>query len=193
MYAAPQVWRAHLVAQRLQQGAVIAYPTEGVWGLGCLPDNAEAVSRILHLKRRDWRQGLILAAGDITQVESYLDAVTTEERGTLNDAWPGPVTFLVPDNGTAPEWIRGSHKTVAIRVSDHPVIRALCAELRGPIVSTSANPGGRPAARSRLRLQQYFPQGIDYVFPGALGGAAGASEIRELRTGEVLRARPGSP
>lgn len=181
-----QAWRAKLIAQRLRQGAVIAYPTEGVWGLGCDPLLPEPVSRILALKDRAWSQGLILAAGRIEHVETYLGEITDRERTTLESEWPGPVTFLVPDS-SAPEWIRGKHSTVALRVSAHPVIRDICEELGGPIVSTSANPGGKPPAKTPLRLRQYFPSGIDYIVPGELGGEAGATEIRELRGGSVVR------
>lgn len=183
----PQAWRMKLVAQRILAGDVIAYPTEGVWGLGCLPENEEAVARILALKQRSWEQGLILAAASIEQFDDYLEGITAEERSTLESAWPGPVTFVVPDNGTAPLWIRGKHDSVALRVSAHPVVSAICNQLGGPIVSTSANPSNRAPATSPLRLRQYFPEGVDYVVPGELGGAAGASEIRLLRTGEIIR------
>lgn len=181
-----QAWRAKLVARRIREGAVIAYPTEGVWGLGCHPEIAEAVSRILALKRRSRDQGLILVASRTEQVERYLGEVTEAERATLEQSWPGPVTFIVPDRGVAPEWIRGRHESVALRVSAHPVIRGICNELGGPIVSTSANPTGKPAAMDSLRLRQYFPGGIDLIVPGDLAGA-GATQIRELRGGAVLR------
>ena len=186
-YGAPQAWRIKLVVQRLNEGAVIAYPTEGVWGLGCVPENYLGVQRILAMKQRTMDQGLILVAGDVSQVESYLDGITAAQRDLLDSVWPGAVTFLVPHNGTAPDWIRGKHNSVAIRVSAHPVIKAICERLEQPIVSTSANPSGKPAAMSALRLRKYFPQGIDYFFPGQLLGK-GATEIRELSTGAVLRA-----
>lgn len=188
MNRTPQPWRIKLVVQRLLAGEVIAYPTEGVWGLGCLPENEEAVARILALKQRSWEQGLILAAGRIEDFDAYLAGITDFERQTLLAAWPGPVTFIVTDNGAAPVWIRGHHDTVALRVSAHPMVAAICRQLGGPVVSTSANPSNRPAARTALRVRQYFPQGIDYIVPGDLGGGGGASEIRVLRTGEVLRA-----
>jgi L-threonylcarbamoyladenylate synthase len=181
-----------LVAKRLHEGGVIAYPTEGVWGLGCMPDQPAAVARILALKARSWEQGLILVAGELAQMEPYLHAIGDTERSQLIDAWPGPVTFIVPDAQAAPEWIRGKHETVALRVSSHPVIRAICAAV-GPIVSTSANPSGRPPAKSLLRLRQYFPEGpegIDLIVPGALGGTRGPTEIRELGSGRIQRASP---
>jgi L-threonylcarbamoyladenylate synthase len=185
-----QTWRIKLVAQRLQQGAVIAYPTEGVWGLGCLPEFPEAVARILDLKQRSWEEGLILVAGNIEEVAPYLTAVSEGAFEELRRTWPAPVTFLVPDNGTAPEWIRGKHPTVALRVSDHPIIKAICAAVGGPIVSTSANPATRRPAMSRLQVRKYFlmgPAGIDYIVPGPLGDAVSPSEIRELSTGIIRR------
>ena len=183
----PQTWRMKLIAQRLFQGAVIAYPTEGVWGLGCFPDNEEAVARILALKQRRWEQGLILVAADIEQFEPFLQAITPSQRATLEAAWPGLETFVVPDGGVAPAWIRGKHEGVALRVSAHPVIAGICNQLGGPIVSTSANPSGKPPAKNTLRLRQYFAEGIDFVVPGELGGAPGVSQIRLLETGEILR------
>ncbi|MOA40278.1 Threonylcarbamoyl-AMP synthase [compost metagenome] len=92
----------------------------------------------------------------------------------------------MPHQGRLPEWITGQHDSVALRVSDHPVVRQLCA-LTGPLVSTSANPAGRPAARTRLRIEQYFHDELDGVLGGALGGRRNPSVIRDLVTGEVVR------
>ncbi|MDZ7686776.1 MAG: Sua5/YciO/YrdC/YwlC family protein [Gammaproteobacteria bacterium] len=92
----------------------------------------------------------------------------------------------MPDT-TAPAWIRGQHETVALRVSAHPVIDAICREFNRPIVSTSANPSGKPPAKTALRLHQYFHGRIDHIVPGELGGAGGATEIRELRGGTLVR------
>ena len=79
------------------------------------------------------------------------------------------------------------HETVALRVSDHPLVRDLCS-LVGPLVSTSANPQGRPAARTRIRLEQYFRGQLDLVLGGNLGGRKNPSVIRDLATGQVMRA-----
>ena len=182
-------WRFELIAQRLWQGAVIAYPTEGVWGLGCLPENEEGVARVLALKRRPWQKGLILVAADLAQFAPYLAGLTADRLAVLEQTWPGPVTFLVPDNGCAPPWIKGTHDQVALRVSDHPVVRGLCQAAGAPLVSTSANPGGRMPARSSLRVRQFFADAVDIIVPGALGGATGPSEIRDLMSGSVHRER----
>ena len=85
-------WRRSLISAHLDGDGVIAYPTEGVWGLGCLPASALAVARILALKRRSWDQGLLLVAADISQFEDYLVGLDKDKRSELEKNWPGPVT-----------------------------------------------------------------------------------------------------
>ena len=179
-------WRAQYIVNNLNNGGVIAYPTEGVWGLGCLPELPTSVAHILGLKQRRWQDGLILIASDILHFQSYLDGLPALQIEKLQKTWPGPVTFLVPDNGAAPSWIRGHHDSVALRVSAHPVVRSLCNCLGGPLVSTSANPSGRMPALSALRVRQFFGDEIDLIVAGELSGS-GASEIRDLVSDKVLR------
>ncbi|MHB1375694.1 MAG: L-threonylcarbamoyladenylate synthase, partial [Thauera sp.] len=161
--------------------------TEAVWGLGCDPWDAAAVQRLLELKMRPMEKGLILVAAHIDQFDFLLDDLPERWLDRLAGTWPGPNTWLVPHRERLPEWITGQHDSVALRVSDHPLVARLCA-LTGPLVSTSANPAGRPAARSRLRVEQYFPAQLDAVLNGPLGGRRNPSTIRDVRSGEVIRA-----
>ena len=173
--------------QSLLDGAVIAYPTEGVWGLGCAPESTSAVQRLLEIKQRPKEPGLILVAAEIEQFEPYLSGITPDQRKKLEARWPGPVTCVVPDTGFCPEIIKGHHTTVALRVSAHPIVRALCRLKQGPLVSTSANRRGEPPAMSQGEVFAMFGDLLDFVIPGALGGAAGPSEIVDLVSGRVLR------
>ena len=179
-------WRVLEAAREIRAGAVIAYPTEAVWGLGCDPWNEEAVDRLLAIKNRSVDKGLILVADSIQQFDFLLADLPERWIDRLASTWPGPNTWLVPHQERLPVWITGQHHSVALRVSDHPQVRDLCA-LTGPLVSTSANPAGRPAARSRLRVEQYFHGQLDAVLGGALGGRRNPSLIRDLRTGDVIR------
>lgn len=179
-------WRVQQVARAVRAGGVIAYPTEAVWGVGCDPWDEDAVLRLLALKERPVEKGLILIADTVEQFDFLLDDLPERWLDRLAGTWPGPNTWLVPHRGRLPEWITGRHDSVALRVTDHPLVERLCA-LTGPLVSTSANPAGRPAARSRLRVEQYFPRQLDAVFTGPLGGRRNPSVIRDLRTGEVIR------
>lgn len=179
-------WRAQHVARLIKAGGVIAYPTEAVWGLGCDPWNADAVYRLLQLKQRPVSKGLILIADCIHQFDFLLDGFPQPWMDRLAGSWPGPNTWLVPHRNRLPQWITGQHDTVALRVTAHPLVREVCA-LTGPIISTSANPAGRPAARSRLRVEQYFEGHLDAVVGGALGGRRNPSLIRDLCSGTVVR------
>jgi L-threonylcarbamoyladenylate synthase len=177
-----------LACQALRLGKVIAYPTEAVWGFGCDPDNEQAVTRILTLKQRAVEKGLILVASSPGEIKPLLDNLSASQRQQLDATWPGPVTWLIPDQAQLyPNWIKGEHQSVAIRLSDHPVVRALCRGFGGPIVSTSANRAGQPEIRSRLKLEQEFASSIDYIVPGDLGNATAPSTIRDLVTGQVIR------
>lgn len=179
-------WQIKHIAQKIRRGAVIAYPTEAVWGLGCDPFNATAVARLLALKDRPQHKGLILVAATIEQFAWLLEGLNTQQMEQLAASWPGPHTWLVPHNNRVPEWISGAHDSVAIRVSAHPLVAQLCA-LTGPLVSTSANPSGVLPAKSRLRIEQYFHGQLDAVLNGELGQSSSPSTIRDLRTGQVLR------
>lgn len=172
----------------LNNGGVIAYPTESVWGLGCDPFDPLAVERILRLKQRPVDKGLIVVAASIEQVQSLVRPLSGEQQQLLKSTWPGPTTWLLPDPDQCyPPWIRGSFSSVAVRVSAHPLVRQLCAAYGGPLVSTSANPAMLPPARSQLRVIRWFGRQVDYVLPGRLGGNAKPSVIRDLQSGKILR------
>ncbi len=171
----------------LGRGGVIAYPTESVWGLGCDPANERAVMRLLALKNRPVNKGLILVAASMVQLEPYLSALSVAQRQQLALSWPGSTTWLVPHDGSVGIGICGEHSSVALRVSAHPIVQALCNLCAGPLVSTSANPDGLQPARDRLTARRYFGDAVDAYAPGALGGAAQPSEIRDLLSGEIIR------
>ncbi len=175
-------------SKHLHQGNVIAYPTEAVWGLGCDPNCRTAVERILDLKQRDMEKGLILVAGSMDQLQPLLEGLSPEQREKLEASWPGPVTWIIPDPECLyPEWIRGAHTSVAVRVSAHSRVIALCSAFGGPIVSTSANEAGAVEIRSRLTLERQFGLKIDFIMPGQLGVSDRPSEIRDLLSGKILR------
>lgn len=181
---------AHLRAavSLLQSGGVIAYPTEGVWGLGCDPFNEAAVRRLLDLKQRPESKGLIIIAASLAQIERWLTALDDGQRAACAATWPGPYTWVVPA-AAAPAWLRGQHDSIAVRVTAHPGVQALCNAFGGALVSTSANISGHPPARDVLELKQQFGDGLDYILQGQLGGDGKPSEIRDARTGIVLRKR----
>ena len=166
-------------------GGVIAYPTEGVFGLGCLPDDIDAVERILRIKQRSPTKGLILIAARPGQLDDWIDPSL---RGALPDPDPRqPVTWVVRPAARVPRVVTGDNPGLAVRITTNPTAAAICDAVDMPIVSTSANVSGRPVARNTFVLRRNFGRLVDYVVPGECGPASGPSEIRELETGKVLR------
>lgn len=171
----------------LRQGGLVACPTEAVWGLSCDPGNEQAVRRLLALKQRPEEKGLILIAASLEQLRPWLAPLTPQLEQTVTASWPGPSTWLLPAAPGTPPWLRGSHDTLAVRVTDHPLCRRLCQGLDGPVVSTSANPAGQPPARSEQEVLDYFSGVIDAVISGETGGLAQPTPIRDARNGAIVR------
>ncbi len=179
----------NLAATAVAKGGVIAYPTEAVWGLGCLPWNREAVYRLLDIKQRPVEKGVILVGMSEEQFEPLLAPLSKIERRKLSASWPGPHTWLIPDpEGWAPEWIRGQFNTVAVRVCDHPVVRYLCAAAGSPLVSTSANRAGETPLLTMEQVENNFSSQLDFIAPGTVGSGSSPSEIRDLKTNQLIRA-----
>jgi L-threonylcarbamoyladenylate synthase len=172
----------------LNVGEVIAYPTEAVFGLGCDPHNEQAVRHLLALKQRSPDAGLILIADRYEYFQPFIGKVADAQLKVALASWPGPVTWLFPRAPTVPDWLTGKHSTIALRLTAHPVCRALCAAFGSAIVSTSANAAGQPAPYSKEQVNHYFPKGLAGIVEGELGGRELPSEIRDLATGQLIRA-----
>jgi len=171
----------------LVKGGIIAYPTEAVYGLGCDPTCAPAITRLLALKRRSWRKGLILIAANYQQVEPYLEPLPLDLQQQIFATWPGAVTWLLPARTWVPRWLRGDSSQLAVRITAHPQAAALCRGWGGPLVSTSANRSGRPAAKTALQVRRSFGNTVDYIVPGAVGDRDRPSEIRDALTQKIIR------
>ncbi len=180
-------WHLRRAAAVLRGGGVLAYPTEGVYGLGCNPLNPAAVRRLLALKSRSADRGLILIAADFAQLQPFLRPLRGAQRARVHAEWPGPVTWLLPAQPWVPGLLRGVHDCLAVRVTAHPVAVALCTAAGFPLVSTSANPAGCPPARNALAVRRWFGHDLDYLVHGCADERRRPTEIRDARTGRVLR------
>lgn len=175
------------VARCIRAGGVVAYPTEAVYGLGCLPEDRRAVLRLLRIKRRSSRKGLLLIGGALEQIERYADLDSSPCLDEILAGWPGPNTWVLPARRRTPAWITGGRRSVAVRLTDHPLARALCIRTGSALVSTSANLSRRPPLRSALGVRRALGAELDAVLAGPLGGQAAPTTIRDGRTGRVLR------
>ena len=189
MTVATRALTLHQAVTAIREGQVIAYPTEAVWGLGCDPFNAGAFETLLQLKHRAMEKGVILVAARFEQLQPLLaDSLSPEQLARLQAPTPRPTTWLVPfDPDVMPPWISGRHKTVAVRISSHPGVRALCNAAGMPLVSTSANPQGCQPARHGFQVRRYFGGRVS-MCQGTVGTAGQPSTIIDLQTGAIIRA-----
>ena len=184
-------WHVRRAVRVLDAGGVIVYPCEGVLGLGCDPFRASAVRRLLWLKRRPMRMGFILIASDFEQIRPLIAPLPVALMREVLDSWPGPVTWVLPAAAGVPEWLTGGRDTLALRVTAHPLASSICSAFGASVVSTSANIRGRTPPRHSLSLARELRSRVDYVVPGRTGGARGPTEIRDARSGDLVRAPGG--
>lgn len=177
-------------ARLVAAGAVLAYPTEAVFGLGCDPERHEAVERVVALKGRVPEKGFILVASRIAQLARWIAPLDAAARARVDAVWPGAVTFVVPAAAGLPDLLTGGRATIAVRVSAHPVVRALCEACGHALVSTSANRSGEPPLADADAVARAFPigpDGIDGIVAGRVGALARPTAIVDLASGATLR------
>lgn len=172
-----------------QQGGIIAYPTEAVFGLGCDPDNNSAINKLLSLKQRSVEKGLILLASNYEQLQPYIDglAITAQQKRLILSRWPSATTQVLPANKNISSLLSGIFDTIAVRITPHPDVVALCEKTGKAIISTSANLSGKPAATTWQMVLQQFPTQLDYLMKTETLGRASPSTIIDGITNEILR------
>ena len=174
------------LAAHLKRGGLIAYPTESCYGLGCDPDNRRAVQRLLKLKQRPQHKGLILIASHYHQVARFLHPITTAQQQQLKTAGAQAITYLMPALHATPHWLRGSHDTLAVRLTAHKQAAQLCRGVNSALVSTSANRSGQRPAKTYAECQRLFGKKV-WVLPGRVGKRKTPSTIRMWGDGKIIR------
>lgn len=172
--------------RHLKAGAIVAYPTEAVYGLGCDPLNEAAVMSLLDIKQRPIEKGLILIASSLAQLSPYLVLDQTLLQ-RITATWPGPVTWVIPAQSWVPYWLTGAHDSLAVRVTSHPIALDLCAQFGGPLVSTSANPTTRPAIKESRKLLKTFADADIFIVHGKVGELDQETAIYDALTEKRLR------
>jgi len=182
-------WQINRLGKAVLQGAVLAYPTDTIWGIGCHPLITSSVCRILTIKQRPIEKGLILLTSELSFVEQYInDQISNEQIDRILQIESTPTTWLVEASDFCPYWLRGKFTTIAIRITRHPFIQSICDIIEAPLVSTSANRSGQSPIRNALQARHQFGNELDFIVNGYATGTSRASEIKLLATGERIRA-----
>ncbi len=159
----------------LRDGGIIAYPTDTVWGIGCDATNEEAVNKIYALKQRADSKSMLVLLDSAAKLDYYADVPPTAEmllslqtgqtcisRQTSDESIK-PMTIIYPNARHLAQNLIAEDGSIGIRITDEPFSQALCTQLKHPIVSTSANISGQPAARFFHEIEQTVLHGVDYV------------------------------
>lgn len=181
----PQDKDAILASLRL--GNVLAYPTEGVFGIGGDAGNPEVAEAVLRCKKgRDVGKGMIVVVSNWAQCADWVDGLVAADFTALDEyAGARATTFVLPATVRVPQGVRHRDGGVAVRRTTHPLVCALCDGLGRPLISTSANLPGAAPARSVQEVCLIFPGMM--VVDAPLGDAQRPSRIVDWRTGRVLR------
>ena len=174
-------------AKIIRRGGIVGYPTEGVFGIGCDPQNDEALQRLIDLKRRDANKGLIIIAANRSQLEPFISMVKESIEKRLNASWPGPVTWILESSKNASPLLTGNRSTVATRVTSHATASKLCIAADHAIVSTSANLSGQSSCKDAASVADCFGDRIDYLLDLPVGDLDKPTPIFDGDTGRQLR------
>ena len=176
-------------AEVFNQGGIIAYPTEAVFGLGCDPDNDEAVKNLLLLKQRNVDKGLILLAASYSQLLPYLDddAISQDQRFSILARWPDALTQVLPANNNISPLLCGVFDSIAVRITNHPDVVALCKLTNKAIVSTSANLAGQPPATTWQQVEHQLGDKVDCIIKTDTLGFLKPTSIINGLTGDIIR------
>ena len=146
----------------MKKGGVILYPTDTVWGLGCDATNAEAVAKVYQIKQRDDSKALICLVDSDVRMQRYV-------RNVPNVAWDimelatKPTTVILDDAVNLAPNLIAEDGSIAMRITKEPFSHELCYRFQKPLVSTSANISGQPAASNYCDISQDLLEAVDYV------------------------------
>ncbi|WP_446010826.1 L-threonylcarbamoyladenylate synthase [Candidatus Electrothrix sp.] len=162
----------------LDQGGLIAFPTETYYGLGVDPFNAEALERLFAMKQRQPDKAVLVLVAEQAQVVQLAAEVPAVLQKLMNHFWPGPLTLVFPGRTSLPALLTGGTGNIGIRHSPHPLASRLLHSFGGPITATSANRSGAPPATTAAEVLDSFGAEIDLILDGGTTpGGAGSTLV----------------
>jgi tRNA threonylcarbamoyl adenosine modification protein (Sua5/YciO/YrdC/YwlC family) len=185
----PEPRKIRRAVEALEAGAVIAYPTDTVYGLGCDLFNKKAIDKLYQIKGISRSHPLAFVCRDLGDVARYAVMHDSVYR-VLKQYLPGPYCFLLEATREVPKIIQSPRKTVGVRVPNHPIALALTAELGRPIISSTAARHGDPVNPDPREIEELFP-GLDLVIDAGPVGTVPTSVI-DLTRGDPVVVREGA-
>ena len=180
--------------QVLNNDGVIAFVTDTVWGIGCLPSSEKAVQRIYEIKKREAKKPLILMSDDIYPLFDYVkQPIQKQAQKLIKKHFPGALTLVVEKSNNTPDYITSGMNTVGIRVPDNETFANICRNIDGRVLATtSANLSGEPAALTYEEAEAYIGDKVDLVIQDYGCVAKGkASTVAGFKDSNIVVFRQG--
>ncbi len=166
------------VARVIRGGGVIVYPTDTIYGLGCAPDRPVALERVISIKQRAGKKGVLLLVPGLESARPLCSTVPPSFDQLAPKFWPGPVTFLLPAHTELSRLISGDRGLVGLRDPDSPYLHLVMELIPGPLVSTSANVSGELPSGRVAELRKQLEDQVDlFVDGGDVGGAVPSTVV----------------
>ena len=178
----------------LNNDGVIAFVTDTVWGLGCLPNSEKAVKKIYEIKHREAKKPLILMSYDIYPLFDYVhQPIEKEAQRLIKKYFPGALTLVLDKSENTPDYMTSGLSTVGIRVPDNETFSNICKNIEGHVLATtSANISGEPPALTYEEAVKYIGGKVDMVVNDFGCKAQGrASTVAGFKDGQPVIFRQG--
>lgn len=152
------------IVAALENGGVIAFVTDTVWGLGCLPDNEEAVKKIYEIKKREAQKPLILMSNEVYNLLDYVEPLPKKAHQLIRKYFPGALTLVVRKSKKTPDYITSNMQTVGIRIPKNEIFKRICEIIPNHVLATtSANLSHQPSAKSYEQAYENMHDLVDIV------------------------------
>ncbi|MDQ0257180.1 L-threonylcarbamoyladenylate synthase [Evansella vedderi] len=180
-----------IAAQRLQEGEVVAFPTETVYGLGGNALSDKAIHRIFQAKGRPSDNPLIVHIADENKLDDYVEKIPSHAQKLMEAYWPGPLTIVLEDKGKLSTGVTAGLSTVAVRMPDHPIALALIRAANLPLAAPSANTSGKPSPTTAQHVYKDLKGSISTIIDGGPTGVGVESTVVDCTGKTVTILRPG--
>ena len=176
----------------LKEGGLVAFPTETVYGLGADALNEEAAKKIYEAKGRPSDNPLIVHVADLEALDGITALIPSSTKKIAEAYWPGPLTMIFEKNDRVPYRTTGGLETVAVRMPDHDVARALIRAGGGYIAAPSANTSGRPSPTKASHVKEDLDGRIEMIIDGGDSKIGVESTILDMTVFPPMILRPGA-
>lgn len=180
-----------LAVQYLQQGRIVAFPTETYYGLAVDPSNPFAVERLYQLKNRPVNKPLLLLVSELESLQNIISDLPRAFKPLIAKHWPGPLTLIFPAADEVNPTVTAGTGTVGIRISPHEIASKLVSAFGSAITATSANISGLDPATTATEVREMFGDTIDYILDGGATPAGLCSTIVGIKNSQLTVIRQG--